>query len=203
MADRLHAYDARLILLFFGQFVDDGLLGLIVGFRLGRSGFTGRLRFAIQAHHRFGCVHGLFLIGFGFGVFGGGDTIDVNVEQQLDGLLLDCFNHGVVHLIAFALVFDQRIALTHTTQTDAVLEIIHLIQVFAPLAVKNREHDTTFQLTQTLFTKLGFEVGILVLCVGNDKLLQRDNSLVSLELGDSVLGGFRIDGQSDTRRSEP
>ena len=116
------------------------------------------------------------------------------MEQQLDGLLLDRFNHGVVHLVAFALVFDQRIALAHATQPDAVLEIVHLIQVFAPLAVKNREYDTTFQLTQTLFTKLAFEVGILVLGVGNNKLLQSHDGLVSLELGDSILGCFRING---------
>ena len=116
------------------------------------------------------------------------------MEQQLDGLLLDRFDHGVVHLVAFALVFDQRIALAHATQPDTILEIIHLIQVFTPLAVKNREHDTTFQLAQTLFTKLAFEVDILVLGVGNDKLLQGHDGLVSLELGDSILGCFRFDG---------
>ena len=147
VADRLHANDARFVLLLVGQFVDDGLFGLIIGFRLGRSNFAGRFGLAFQSHHRFSRVHGLILVGFDIGVFGGGDTIDIDMEQQLDGLLLDRFDHGVVHLVAFALVFDQRIALTHATQPDTILEIIHLIQVFTPLAVKNREHDTTFQLT--------------------------------------------------------
>ena len=54
------------------------------------------------------------------GLVGGGDLLDVDVEQQLDGLLLNGLDHGVVHLVAFALVFDQRVALAHATQADAV-----------------------------------------------------------------------------------
>ena len=130
MADWLHANDARFVLLLVSQFVDDGLFGLIIGFRLGRSGFAGRLSFASQSHHRFSRIHGLILVRFGVGVFCGGDTIDIDMEQQLDGLLLDRFDHGVVHLVAFALAFAGQstpwpVALTDQSANPVLNEALH------------------------------------------------------------------------------
>ena len=93
----------------------DGLLGVLVLFLdLAFGGFDLGLAVLVGAGGHSDGVGGL--VGFldlVNGILGGGDLLDVDVEQQLDGLLLDGLDHGVVHLVAFALVFDQRVALAH------------------------------------------------------------------------------------------
>ena len=72
--------------------------------------------------------------------------LEVHVEEQLHGLLLDGVDHGVVHLVALALVLDQGVALTHAAQADAILEVVHLVEVLAPLAVQDGEDHLALQL---------------------------------------------------------
>ncbi len=47
--------------------------------------------------------------------------LDLEVEQEADRLLLDRVHHRGEHVEAFALVFDEWIALRHCAQSDALL----------------------------------------------------------------------------------
>src|SRR6185437_10678256 len=63
--------------------------------------------------------------------------LELQVEQVADRLFLDAVHHGVEHVVALPLVLDQRVALRHRAQADALAEVVHLVQVLAPLAVKD------------------------------------------------------------------
>src|SRR5581483_11118669 len=63
--------------------------------------------------------------------------LDLEVEQVPDGLFLDAVHHGAEHVVALALVLDQRVALAVTAQADALAQVVHLVQVLAPLAVEH------------------------------------------------------------------
>ncbi len=76
--------------------------------------------------------------------------LDLQVEQVADGLLLDAVLHGVEHVEALALVLDQRVLLGHRPQADALLQVVHLVQVLAPLAVEDRQDHAPLQLTHDL-----------------------------------------------------
>ena len=65
------------------------------------------------------------------------------------------------HREALALVFDQRVALCHRPKTDAVLEVIHLVEVVSPTAVNNRQHDTTLEFTDSVFTQRALADSVL------------------------------------------
>src|SRR5579875_2262811 len=64
--------------------------------------------------------------------------LELEVEEVPDRLLLDAVHHGVEHVVALPLVLDQRVALRHRTQADALAEVVHLVQVLAPLAVEHQ-----------------------------------------------------------------
>src|SRR5271165_5257071 len=53
--------------------------------------------------------------------------LELQVEEVPDRLLLDAVHHGVEHVVALPLVFDQRVALRHRAQPDALAEVVHLI----------------------------------------------------------------------------
>src|SRR5690606_42163217 len=57
--------------------------------------------------------------------------LDLEVEQVPDRLLLDGLGHRLEELVALALVLDQRVALRHRAQPDALLEVVHLVEVLA------------------------------------------------------------------------
>ena len=57
-----------------------------------------------------------------------------------------CAHHVLEQREALALVLDQRVALRHRAQADAVLEVVHLVEVVAPAAVDHREHDAALEL---------------------------------------------------------
>ena len=65
--------------------------------------------------------------------------LDLEVEQEADGLLLDAVEHLAEHVEALALVLHQRVALGVRAQADALLQVVHLVQVLAPLAVDHLE----------------------------------------------------------------
>ena len=58
------------------------------------------------------------------------------------------------HVEALALVLDQRVALGVRPQADALLEVVHLVEVLAPLAVDHREQHLPLQLAQRLGAEL-------------------------------------------------
>ena len=79
---------------------------------------------------------------------------DVDVEEQADRLLA-----GTASFIVFpqgealALVLDERVALGHRAQADAPLQVVHLVEVLAPLAVQDREHDPPLDLAHDLLAE--------------------------------------------------
>ncbi len=104
--------------------------------------------------------------GFGFGGF------DLEVEQEADDLLLERLEHAVEHVEALALVLDQRVALGHGAQADALLEVVHLVEVLAPLAVQDRQQDAAFQLAHGAGADAGVDVGFAGLVGGEGIGLQ-------------------------------
>ncbi len=80
--------------------------------------------------------------------------LHLHVEQAADRLFLDRLHHGVEQVVALALVLDQRIALGHGPQPDALAQVVHLVQVLAPLAVQHRQHDPPFQVAHQLGAQL-------------------------------------------------
>src|ERR1700744_1207772 len=82
--------------------------------RAGRGG-GGELRQAVRLGDRSALL--------------GAHRFDPDVEQEADGLLFEALQHPDEHVEAFALVLDQRIALRHRAQADALLEVVHLVEV--------------------------------------------------------------------------
>jgi len=56
--------------------------------------------------------------------------------------ILDAFQHLAEHVVALALVFHQGVALGVGPQADAFLQVVHLVEVLAPLAVDDlQQHE--------------------------------------------------------------
>ena len=73
--------------------------------------------------------------------------VNLEVEQEANRLALDRLHHALIQSETFALILDERITLRHGAQADALLEVIHLIEVIAPAAVNHRKHNTTLEFT--------------------------------------------------------
>src|ERR1700730_8971642 len=85
--------------------------------------------------------------------------LDRDVEQEADGLFFEAVQHPGEHVEALTLVLDQRVALCHRAQDDALLEGLHLVEVLTPLAVDDVQQDVAFQLTHRALTGQLFELG--------------------------------------------
>src|SRR5205814_737196 len=94
--------------------------------------------------------------------------LNLQVEEEPDRLLLDAVEHLAEHVEALALVLDQRVALGVRAQADALLEVVHLVEVLAPLAVDDREQHLALQLAHGLRAQL-----ILALLVGGVRVLDQ------------------------------
>src|SRR5947207_2715573 len=115
--------------------------------------------------------------------------LDLQVEQEADRLLLDALQHLAEHVEALALVLHQRVALRIGAQADALLEVVHLVEVLAPLAVDDREQDLALQFADRLCAEFLLApvvraVGVLQQLSGEELGLQR---LGSARLVDDVL----------------
>ena len=77
------------------------------------------------------------------------------------------------HREALALVLDQRVALGHGAQADAVLQVVHLVEVVAPAAVDHREHDAALELAHGGRAELLLAALVGELRVGEDLALER------------------------------
>ena len=80
--------------------------------------------------------------------------LHVEVEQEADRLLLDALHHRGEHVVGLALVFHDRVALAVAAQTDALLQVVHLVEVLAPLAVEHGQDDPALELVQYLGAEL-------------------------------------------------
>src|SRR5690625_5289321 len=79
--------------------------------------------------------------------------LDIQVEQQPDGLLLDAFHHRGEQIVALALVLHQRLLLRERPQPDALTQVVHLIQMLTPLPVQHGQHHAPFELARGLGTE--------------------------------------------------
>ncbi len=124
--------------------------------------------------------------------------LDLEVEQESDRFLLQALEHCGEHVEALALVLDERIALRHGAQADALLEVVHLVEVLAPLAVEDRQQHATLEFAHRILAGDGLEFG-LATCVGGAGVLEKDlEQTVAVEV--LVLGDERL--VVDTHRVE-
>ena len=72
------------------------------------------------------------------------------VEHVPDRIGLRSVNEFLEKAETLPLILDQRVALTHGTQTDTGSQVIHLSEMLAPLVVDHREHDGAFERTHHL-----------------------------------------------------
>src|SRR5690242_7704002 len=121
--------------------------------------------------------------------------LDLEVEQVPDGLFLDAVHHGAEHVVALALVLDQRVALAVTAQADALAQVVHLVQVLAPLAVEHGQHYAPLDLAHDLGAEFLLASLVGALGVGDHLLgdeLAGEPGPVAARLLDDV-----VDGEGD------
>ncbi|MPM11241.1 hypothetical protein SDC9_57580 [bioreactor metagenome] len=98
--------------------------------------------------------------------------LHLQVEQVADHLLHEGVHHRGEHLGALPLVLDQRIALRHRAQADALAQVVHLVEVLAPLAVQHGQQHPTLELTHGLGAELGLPGVVRLAGVGLEVLHQ-------------------------------
>ena len=130
--------------------------GLIVN-TLRLYTLTQSLRHFLRRHR--GCLRG---------------CLHLDVEQEADRLLLEPVEHADEHVVALALVLHQRIALRHGPQADALLEVVHLVEMLAPFAVQHIEQHVALELSHGIRAgdrgDLGFARGIGLFGVRNQQV---------------------------------
>src|ERR687897_253725 len=110
---------------------------------------------------------------------------DLEMRHVADEVFLHAGHHRREHVEAFALPLGQRILLSHRAQVDALAQVVHLVEVLAPVLVDHREHHAPLDLAQRvaadrllfLLVELHRVVGEYLhdlLAVGQVELLERD-----------------------------
>ena len=85
----------------------------------------------------------------------GADHRLLEPEHVLHEVVADRPHHLAEHVEALALPLGERVLLTHRAQVDALLQVVHLVEVLAPLAVENAEHHAPLELANAVFDRLG------------------------------------------------
>ena len=67
--------------------------------------------------------------------------LDLDVEEDADGLLHNVAGHFIEHVVAGHLVFHKGIVLAVGLQADALAELFHVVDVVHPLAVDDLEDN--------------------------------------------------------------
>ncbi len=71
-----------------------------------------------------------------------------------DGVLTDRIVHRLEHEVTLLLVLHKRVTLRHRAKADAFLQVVHLVQVLAPLAIQHGEQDLALNLAHLLTAQL-------------------------------------------------
>src|SRR5215469_7696978 len=175
------AAGARIVAADLGAAANDLLNGLAVS----RAGHAGLLEFPalpalggfFEVVHR-GCnlawTPAIAVTGLndrpscraGFSVAGRGDSDggfaasdDLHQVQIADGVFLKALHHVFEHVEGLALIFDQWIFLSVTSEADSLFEVIHIEQVVFPLLVEHAQHNHALVVAHGLGTDqllLGF-----------------------------------------------
>ena len=68
------------------------------------------------------------------------------MHDVLHEVLSDALHHGAKHFVTFTLPLGQWIFLSHGAKVDALLQVVHLFEMFTPTLVDNSQHDLTFNI---------------------------------------------------------
>src|SRR5579863_6663794 len=66
---------------------------------------------------------------------------DLHQIEIADGVFLEALQHRLKHLKRLFLIFNQRIVLAVSTETNTLFQVVHAEQVVFPLRVEDAEHD--------------------------------------------------------------
>ena len=75
---------------------------------------------------------------------------DLEVRDVGDELVLDLAHHRLEHVEALTLPLGERVLLAHRPQVDALAEVVHLVEVLAPVLVDHREHHPALDLAEVV-----------------------------------------------------
>ncbi len=73
---------------------------------------------------------------------------DLEVRDVPDEVVLHARHHRREHVEALTLPLGQRVLLSHRAQVDALAEVVHLVEVLAPVLVDHREHHAALDLAE-------------------------------------------------------
>ena len=85
----------------------------------------------------------------------------------------DALHECAEHLEALALPLGERILLAHRPQVDALLEVVHLLEVLAPALVDDAEHDLALDLAHDAGAELGLPTLVVGGRVGDERVAER------------------------------
>ena len=66
--------------------------------------------------------------------------------------MFHCFNHDGKHFKTFTLIFIQRVFLAIAAQTDALLQMIHIQEMFFPIGINHLQKNNPFKITHAFNT---------------------------------------------------
>ena len=76
--------------------------------------------------------------------------VDPHQPQRPDHFLVDPALHVLEHLVAFALVFDERVFLPVAAKPDAFLQVVQAVEMILPLRVDDLQHELPLDVSQNL-----------------------------------------------------
>ena len=79
---------------------------------------------------------------------------DLDVHHVAHEVLGDALHHRPEHLVALALPLGQRVLLAHRPEVDALLEVVHLLEVLAPALVDDAQHHLALDLAHDPLAEL-------------------------------------------------
>ena len=89
-------------------------------------------------------------------------ALDLNGSQQSGNVLFDAAPQVFKHDESFTFVFLFRIFLSIAAQMDALAQVVHGGEVFAPLVVDNLQHNVAFEIRHGLFADQFDFLGIFI-----------------------------------------
>ena len=110
---------------------------------------------------------------------------DLDVHHVAHEVLGDRLHHRPEHLVALALPLGERVLLAHRPEVDALLEVVHLLEVLAPALVDDAQHHLTLDLAH----HLGTELGLALLVVGGGLGHHQVVEIVGVAGVEQVVGG--------------
>ena len=113
---------------------------------------------------------------------------DLHVHDVLHELVPDGRDELLEHLEAFTLPLGERVLLTHGTEADRVLQVIHLPQVVTPPLVDDAQHDLALDLAHRLRAELGLTLRVVPRGVGHEDLVDLVGRRTRTKLLDLNLG---------------